>query len=105
MPDPGHQRGRAPGRRLPRRRRALRISFFTPNADSEQQDRRQAAARNLVQISRESTTEFAMKRLLAGLLALPLSALAQNGAPPEPPLESNPVGTWIFVVLFVGFCV
>ena len=46
-----------------------------------------------------------MKRLFAGLLALPLSALAQNSAPAEPPLESNPVGTWIFVVLFVGFCV
>jgi hypothetical protein len=48
--------------------------------------------------------EFAMKRFLPGLLALPLSAFALNEPPPEPPLESNPVGTIIFVVLFVGFC-
>ena len=46
-----------------------------------------------------------MKCFLAGLLALPLSVLAQNGAVPEPPVESNPVGTLVFVVLFVGFCV
>ena len=46
-----------------------------------------------------------MKRFLAGLLALPLSALAQNGAPTEPPIEANPVGTIVFVALFVGFCV
>jgi len=49
--------------------------------------------------------EFAMKRFFAGLLALPLSALAQNQTPPEPPLESNPVGTIVFIALFVGFCV
>jgi hypothetical protein len=47
--------------------------------------------------------EFAMKRLLPGLLAfLSASALAQE---PEPPLESHPVGTIVFIVLFVGFCV
>lgn len=46
-----------------------------------------------------------MKRLLAGLYALPLSALAQSGPPPEPTIDPNPVGTIVFVVLFVGFCV
>ena len=45
-----------------------------------------------------------MKRFLAGLLALPLSAIAQNNAPPEPPVEAHPIGTLVFIVLFVGFC-
>ena len=46
-----------------------------------------------------------MKRFLAGLLTLPLSAIAQNGAPPEPPVEAHPLGTLIFIALFVGFCI
>ena len=46
-----------------------------------------------------------MKRFLVALLALPLAALAQSQAAPEPPLEAHPVGTIVFVVLFVGFCV
>ena len=46
-----------------------------------------------------------MKRLLAGLLALPLSAIAQTQAPPEPPVEAHPIGTLVFIALFVGFCV
>jgi hypothetical protein len=45
-----------------------------------------------------------MKRFLAGLLALPLSAFAQSQAP-EPPVEAHPIGTLIFIALFVGFCV
>jgi hypothetical protein len=69
-------------------------------------DRRQLPASKLVQIVRRPLIgEFAMKRFLAGLLALPLCALAQSQTAPEPPLESNPLGTLIFVVLFVGFCV
>lgn len=46
-----------------------------------------------------------MKRLLAGLLAFPLSAFAQGQAAAEPPVESHPLGTIVFVVLFIGFCV
>jgi len=46
-----------------------------------------------------------MKRFLAALLASPLSVFAQSQAASEPPIESNPVGTLVFVVLFVGFCV
>jgi membrane protein DedA with SNARE-associated domain len=47
--------------------------------------------------------EFAMKCLLPAFLAiLSVSALAQE---PEPPLESHPIGTIVFIVLFVGFCV
>ena len=48
-----------------------------------------------------------MKRFLAGLLAMPLAALAQTAgqAAPEPPVEAHPIGTIVFVVLFVGFCV
>ena len=48
-----------------------------------------------------------MKRFLAGLLALPLTALAQTAgqAQPEPPVEAHPIGTLVFVVLFVGFIV
>ena len=58
-----------------------------------------------MQIVRKPTLEFAMKRLLACLLALPLSALAQNQAAPEPPLEAHPLGIIVFILLFVGFCV
>jgi len=46
-----------------------------------------------------------MKRLLAGLLASPLAAFAQSQTAPEPPVEPHPIGTLVFVVLFVGFCV
>jgi hypothetical protein len=52
-----------------------------------------------------SKKEFAMKRLLAGLLASPLAAFAQSQSAPEPPVEAHPIGTLVFVVLFVGFCV
>jgi hypothetical protein len=52
-----------------------------------------------------SKEEFAMKRLFAGLLASPLAALAQGQAAPEPPIEPHPIGTLVFVLLFVGFCV
>ena len=46
-----------------------------------------------------------MKRFLSGVLALlPLTAAAID-AQPEPPVEAHPIGTLIFVVLFVGFCV
>jgi membrane protein DedA with SNARE-associated domain len=60
-----------------------------------------------VQTIREFKKEFAMKRFLAGLLALPMAALAQTAgqAAPEPPVEAHPIGTIVFVVLFVGFCV
>ena len=46
-----------------------------------------------------------MKRFLSGVIAmLPVAAAAMD-APPEPPLEAHPIGTLVFVVLFVGFCV
>jgi hypothetical protein len=45
-----------------------------------------------------------MKRFLAALIAVSPLVPAQAQAP-EPPVESNPVGTIAFVVLFVGFCV
>jgi hypothetical protein len=47
--------------------------------------------------------EFAMKRLLPGLFAF-LCASAQ-ALEAEPPLESHPIGTIVFIALFVGFCV
>src|SRR5882672_1025307 len=56
-------------------------SWWTPpheRTDSESQDPGQGCARNLVQIVRMSMREFAMKRFLPGLLALPLSAFALN---------------------------
>ena len=55
-----------------------------------------------------------MKRFVASLL--PWLALgvahaqsvaqkaAQGGAPAEPPVDSNPVATIVFAVLFFGFC-
>ena len=58
-----------------------------------------------MQIIRLSKKEFAMKRFLAGLLTLPAAALAQSQASGEPPVEAHPIGTLVFVVLFVGFCV
>jgi len=46
-----------------------------------------------------------MKRFLSGVLALlPLTAFAIDAAP-EAPVEPHPIGTLVFVVLFVGFCV
>jgi hypothetical protein len=46
-----------------------------------------------------------MKRFLSGVLALlPLTAAAIE-AQAEPPVEAHPIGTLVFVVLFVGFCV
>ncbi len=44
-----------------------------------------------------------MKRLLPGFIALSL-LLPAHAQTPEPPVESNTVGTIIFLVLFVGFC-
>jgi len=46
-----------------------------------------------------------MKRFLAGLLASPLYVFAQSQTAPEPPVEPHPIGTLIFIALFVGFCV
>ena len=46
-----------------------------------------------------------MKRILSTWIALsPLSAHAQTPAV-EPSVDFNPVGTIIFGVLFVGFCI
>jgi len=46
-----------------------------------------------------------MKRFLSGvILSLPVAAFAMD-APPEPPLEAHPIGTLVFIALFVGFCV
>ena len=68
-------------------------------------DRRQFSASKLVQIvGTFADGECAMKRILAALIAWFPLASAQAQAP-EPPLESNPAGTIVFVVLFVGFCV
>ena len=47
-----------------------------------------------------------IRSFFAFILALAsLLAQAQNGAPPEPPVQSNPLATAIFALLFVGFCV
>jgi heme/copper-type cytochrome/quinol oxidase subunit 2 len=46
-----------------------------------------------------------MKRSLAPLLACFLSFAALAETPAEPPIESNLVGTIIFLVIFVGVCV
>ena len=46
-----------------------------------------------------------MKRFLSGVIALlPVAAAAMDAAP-EPPVEAHPIGTLVFIVLFVGFCV
>lgn len=48
--------------------------------------------------------ECAMKRLLPALIGLcPLASAHAQAA--DPPLESHPIGTIVFVLLFVGFCV
>jgi len=46
-----------------------------------------------------------MKKFLSGAIVFLtiFSAYAQTQAP-EPPVESNTVGTIVFGVLFVGFC-
>ena len=44
-----------------------------------------------------------MKRFLPGFIAFSL-LLPAHAQTPEPPVESNTVGTIIFLVLFVGFC-
>jgi preprotein translocase subunit SecY len=46
-----------------------------------------------------------MKRLLPGLLAFPYTFAQALDQAPEPPLESHPIGTVVFIALFVGFCV
>jgi hypothetical protein len=46
-----------------------------------------------------------MKRFLAGLLTVPAAVFAQSQTAPEPPVEAHPIGTLVFVALFVGFCV
>jgi hypothetical protein len=46
-----------------------------------------------------------MKRLLTGLIALFPFVSAYADAPAEPPLEPHPIGTVVFLVLFVGVCV
>jgi hypothetical protein len=45
-----------------------------------------------------------MKRFFAALIALSPLVSAQAQAP-EPPLEPHPIGTVVFILLFVGFCV
>lgn len=46
-----------------------------------------------------------MKRFLSGCIPALVCLSAHAEIPPEPPIESNPVGLIIFGVLFVGFCV
>jgi predicted tellurium resistance membrane protein TerC len=47
-----------------------------------------------------------MKRILSAWIALSLALAAHAQGPVvEPPVESNTVGTIIFGVLFVGFCI
>ena len=45
-----------------------------------------------------------MKRFPAALIALSLLASA-HAQTSEPPLEPHPIGTIVFVALFVAFCV
>ncbi len=45
-----------------------------------------------------------MERFLPGFIAFSL-LLPAHAQAPEPPVESNTLGTIIFLVLFVGFCV
>jgi hypothetical protein len=74
--------------------------------DSELKDRRQFPARNIVPLSAAESPmrECAMKRLLPGLIGLcPLASAHAQAA--EPSLESHPIATIAFVLLFVGFCV
>jgi hypothetical protein len=46
-----------------------------------------------------------MKKFLSGCIPALVCLSAHAELPPEPPIESNPVGMLIFGVLFVGFCV
>jgi len=46
-----------------------------------------------------------MKRLLPGFLALLYTFAQAQDQVPEPPVESHPIGTIVFIALFVGFCV
>jgi hypothetical protein len=46
-----------------------------------------------------------MKKNLLALTTLLLSASAHAQTPAEPPLEPHPIGTIVFLVLFVGVCV
>jgi hypothetical protein len=79
-------------------------------ADSELQDWRQFPARDqrrqsLVYPREARMRKPAMKKGLLALTALLLSASAHAQTPPEPPLEPHPIGTIVFLVLFVGVCV
>lgn len=49
--------------------------------------------------------EFAMKRLLPGFLAFLYTFAQAQAEAPEPPLEPHPIGTIVFIAVFVGFCV
>ena len=44
-----------------------------------------------------------MKKFLPGVIAFSL-LLPAHAQTPEPPVESNTLGTIVFVLLFVGFC-
>lgn len=46
-----------------------------------------------------------MKHLLPGLLAFLCASAQAQSEVPEPPLQPHPVGTIVFIALFVGFCV
>ncbi|HTO48523.1 MAG TPA: hypothetical protein VML91_12870 [Burkholderiales bacterium] len=46
-----------------------------------------------------------MTRVLAALPLFVISLAAYADVAPEPPAESNMIGTIIFVLLFVGACV
>jgi hypothetical protein len=46
-----------------------------------------------------------MTRILSGIILLLLQFQAYAQSAPEPPAESNLMGTAIFGVLFVGLCV
>jgi hypothetical protein len=45
-----------------------------------------------------------MTKLLPGVFAFLLSALAFADAPPEPPVQENDLGMAIFALLLVGSC-
>jgi hypothetical protein len=45
-----------------------------------------------------------MAKLLPGVSAFFLSALAYAEAPPEPPVEENDLGMAIFAILLLGSC-
>ncbi len=56
------------------------------------------------QVAGRPIGKLAMKRFLPGFIAFSL-LLPAHAQAPEPPVESNALGTIIFLVLFVGFCV